>query len=134
MAQHIDQLARELLERYYQHFPDTELPVPIDAIAVDLLGFSVEEEDGLEVSGMLLPAEEQIWLNGREARQSSGRRRFTLAHELGHWICQYQQGRIEPHFCRSELIGVGAGRRLEREANEFAAELLMPEPLVRREA
>ncbi len=134
MGQQIGQLARELLERYYRHFPDAELPVPIDAIAVDLLGLSVEEEDGLEVSGMLLPIEEQIWLNGREARQSSGRRRFTLAHELGHWICQYQQGRIAPRYCRTEMIGVGAGRSLEREANEFAAELLMPEALVRREA
>ncbi len=101
---------------------------------VDLLGLTVDENDELDVSGMLVPKEHQIWLNGREARQSSGRRRFTLAHELGHWICQYEQGHVETRYCRADEIGVGVGRRFEREANKFAAQLLMPEPLLRREA
>jgi Zn-dependent peptidase ImmA (M78 family) len=37
-------------------------------------------------------------------------------------------------MCRSEEVGVGEGRALEREANVFAAELLMPEGAVRSEA
>jgi hypothetical protein len=124
---------QELLNRFYAHFDEAELPIPVESIAVDLLGLEVEEDDGLEVSGMLLPADHQIWLNGREARQSPGRRRFTIAHEVGHWVCHFQQGRTEPKYCRSEEIGVGAGRAREREANTFAAQLLMPETLVRRE-
>ena len=85
---------------------------------------------------MLVPADQQIWLNGREARQSPGRRRFTVAHEIGHWICHFERGRFEPQYCRSEDIGVGIGigRTREREANAFASQLLMPEVLVRREA
>jgi IrrE N-terminal-like domain len=126
--------AAAVLERYYTHFEADELPVPIDSIAVDLLGLVVDEEDGLEVSGMLVPADHQVWLNGRESRQSPGRRRFTLAHEVGHWVCHYEQGRVEPTYCRSDVIGVGVGRAREREANAFAAQLLMPESLVRREA
>lgn len=129
-----DPRAADVLSRYFQHFQDAELPIPVEAIAIDLLGLAVEEDDALAVSGMLVPSDRQIWLNGREARQSVGRRRFTLAHELGHWVCQFQQGRIEPSYCRAEEIGVGAGRELEREANAFAAELLMPAALVRREA
>ncbi len=123
-----------LLQRYFEHFPGPELPVPVDSIAVDLLGLTVDENDDLDISGMLVPSDHQIWLNGREARQSSGRRRFTLAHELGHWVCQYEQGHVEPRYCRSDEIGVGVGRRLEREANTFAAQLLMPEVVLRREA
>lgn len=134
LAEGTAERAAELIDRYYRHFDDPELPVPVDAIAVDLLGFAVDEDDALDVSGMLIPAEKQVWLNGRESRSSEGRRRFTLAHELGHWVCQYQQGQAEPRYCRSEEIGVGVGRKLEREANAFAAELLMPAPLVRREA
>lgn len=126
--------AAELIDRYYRHFKDPELPVPVDAIAVDLLGLVVDEDDALDVSGILVPAEKQVWLNGRESRSSEGRRRFTLAHELGHWICQYQEGLAETRYCRSEEIGVGVGRKLEREANAFAADLLMPASLVRREA
>src|SRR5262249_40549636 len=109
-------------------------PVPIEAIAVDLLGLSVDEHESLDASGMLIPAEHQIWLNGTESRRSSGRRRFTLAHELGHRLCQYLAGHDEPTFCRAADVGVGAGTSREREANVFAAALLMPEQLVRREA
>jgi hypothetical protein len=130
----IDPRVADLIERYYEHFSADELPIPVESIAVDLLGLVVDEDEALEVSGMLVPVEYQIWLNGAEARQSAGRRRFTLAHEVGHWICHYEQGRAEPKYCRSEEIGVGVGRAREREANTFAAQLLMPEALVRREA
>jgi hypothetical protein len=56
----------------------------------------------------------------------SGRRRFTIAHEIGHFV-------LHPERCRPERGGAvnEAGRREEREADAFAAELLMPEPLVR---
>jgi Zn-dependent peptidase ImmA (M78 family) len=134
MASTAEAQAAQLLQRYHKHFSDPELPVPIEAIAVDLLGLSVDEHESLDASGMLIPAERQIWLNGSESRRSAGRRRFTLAHELGHWTCQYLAGREEPTFCRAADVGVGAGIRLEREANVFAAALLMPEQLVRREA
>jgi Zn-dependent peptidase ImmA (M78 family) len=130
----IDSRVAALLERYYEHFSANELPIPVESIAVDLLGLVVEDDEALDVSGMLVPIDHQIWLNGREARQSSGRRRFTLAHEVGHWVCHYEQGRVEPKYCRSEEIGVGVGRAHEREANAFASQLLMPEELVRREA
>ena len=98
--------------------------MPVESIAEDLLGLAVGEREDLEVSGMLLPAERQIWLN---ASESPARQRFTLAHELGHWVCQHLEGRSVPVFCRAAEVGVGEGRLLEREANVFAAELLMPE-------
>ena len=129
-----DPRADVLRERYHATFGGSELPVPVDAIAEDLLGLSVAEDE-LEVSGLLLPAERRIWLNAREACESPGRRRFTLAHELGHWICQCLEGRMAPVYCRSDEVGPpnGDARQLEREANVFAAELLMPELLVRKE-
>jgi Zn-dependent peptidase ImmA (M78 family) len=110
-----------------------ELPVPVEAIAEDLVGLSVAESEELEVSGLLLPAERQIYLNASEARESPGRRRFTLAHELGHWVCQCLEGRTAPVYCRPKDVSAAADRALEREANVFAAELLMPEPAVRAE-
>ena len=124
-----DPRAGVLRKRYRERFPATpEIPVPVEAIAGDLLGLAVGERDYLEVSGMLLPGEREIWLNSSE---SPARRRFTLAHELGHWVCQVQEGRRKPVFCRSDDVGVEEGRALEREANVFAAELLMPEDTVR---
>ena len=105
--------------------------MPVESIAQDLLGRAVGEREDLEGSGMLVPAERQIWLN---AAESPARQRFTLAHELGHWVCQHLEGRSVPVFCRATEVGVGEGRLLEREANVFAAELLMPEDEVRATA
>jgi Zn-dependent peptidase ImmA (M78 family) len=83
---------------------------------------------------MLLPAERQIWVNAREAKESPGRRRFTLAHELGHWICQCLEGRGATIMCRAEDVSPETDRTMEREANVFGAELLMPEEAIRRHA
>ncbi len=159
-----DPRAAELLARHREVFGGSAVPVPVESIAEDLLGLRIAESDGLPVSGLLLPREREIWLNAAEARQSSGRRRFTIAHELGHWVCQVIEGHRAPIYCRQAAIhpaaaaepahprrsepqpgagadpprGVGAGPvrpattpPLEREANVFAAELLMPEPAVR---
>ncbi len=83
----------------------------------------------MKVSGMLLPAERRILVN---AVESESRRRFTIAHELGHWICQCLEGTAKPVYCRAEEIGVDLeAKALEREANIFAANLVMPEAAVR---
>jgi IrrE N-terminal-like domain len=124
-----DPRAADLLRRYHERFGGSlQPPVPVEAIAEDFLGLSVAEAESLQVSGMLLPSEREVWLN---ATESPERRRFTLAHELGHWVCQVMEGRGAPVMCRADEVGVGEGRALEREANVFAAELLMPEEGVR---
>jgi len=56
----------------------------------------------------------------------SGRRRFAIAHEIGHFVLHPEPRRRERSGAVSE-----AGNGEEREADAFAAELLMPEHLVR---
>ena len=59
------------------------------------------------------------------ASSSPARRRFSIAHELGHW--QHHRGRSS--ICRSDEIGGGGGGRnppAERQADVYAADLLMP--------
>lgn len=123
-----DARAYELRERYHAAFGGAELPVPVEAIAEDLEGLRIEQghEDGL--SGMLVPDRRLIWLNGDDVPE---RRRFTIAHELGHWICQYREGTLKLFYCRPGDVAAAADRAAEREANVFVAELLMPEPAVR---
>ena len=67
-----DPRAEALRRRYHELFGGEELPVPVEAIAEDLLGLSINEDEELPVSGMLLPAERQIWVNAREAHGESG--------------------------------------------------------------
>jgi Zn-dependent peptidase ImmA (M78 family) len=123
-----DPRAHALRERYHELFEAPELPVPVEAIAEDLLGLNVEEAELDGVSGLLYPAERRIYVKTEEPKP---RQRFTLAHELGHWVCQHLEGQMSPVFCRSEEVGIGEGRLREREANVFAAELLLPDDVVR---
>lgn len=124
----VDPRAHALRERYHGLFGGGELPVPVEAIAEDLLGLGVSEERLDGVSGLLDPRRRWIVVNAADVPP---RRRFTLAHELGHWVCQALEGHAATLYCRVEEVGVGEGRALEREANVFAAELLMPEAAVR---
>jgi hypothetical protein len=130
-----DPRAHAVRERYLGLFGGPELPVPVEAIAEDLLGLRVEESWDIEYSGMLLPAERRILLNAAEAPRDEAplrRFRFTIAHEVGHWVCHVVGAqRAEPVFCRAKDLSEDADRTIEREANVFAAELLMPEPAVR---
>ena len=66
----------------------------------------------------------------RKSIRENGRKNFTLAHEIGHFLLP---GHGETELaCASTDIGNwgGASQRIEREADEFAAELLLPSRLV----
>ena len=83
---------------------------------------------------MLISAERRVVVNASEAMSGdtpSRRIRFTIAHELGHWICHARGLDDAPTYCRSQDLAEDADRALEREANVFGAELLMPEAAVR---
>ena len=128
---------------------DGETPVPVDDIADSVFSLLVREvadmsaapgfpqlEPGQSISGLLLPSSGEIWVNAEEALQWPGRRRFTICHELGHWVL-HQRGQ-QSLFCRRGSIDEApADTRpplpvTEEEANVFAAALLMPADLIRR--
>jgi hypothetical protein len=134
-TRYTDPRAHELRERYVATYGGDEIPVPVESIAEDLLGLRIEEDDLGECSGMLIPAERLIRVNASEAMSGdtpTQRQRFTIAHELGHWIC-HANGREQaaPTYCRSQDVSQDTDRTVEREANVFGAELLMPEAAVR---
>jgi Zn-dependent peptidase ImmA (M78 family) len=81
-----------LRARYHELYEADELPVPVEAIAEDLLGLYVEEVDLDGVSGLLYPAERLIQVNANDAPT---RRRFTLAHESATGFAKCR--RVEAH-------------------------------------
>jgi hypothetical protein len=126
--------AHELRDRYLATYGGDEIPVPVESIAEDLLGLRIEEDDLGECSGMLIPSERLILVNASEAMSGdtpTRRHRFTIAHELGHWICHARGMEDAPTYCRAKDVSQDTDRTLEREANVFGAELLMPEVAVR---
>jgi hypothetical protein len=69
----------------------------------------------------------------RASTRDSGRMNFTIAHEIGHFVLPgHDQASLA---CTASDVANWAdaskGREFEREADEFAAELLMPESLVK---
>jgi len=70
---------------------------------------------------------------GVNALHSLSRQRFTIAHELGHLLLHESQDlHVDEAFpirLRSRVSGLAVDER-EIEANQFAAELLMPTELI----
>jgi hypothetical protein len=138
-SRYSDPRAHELRAEYLRAFGGDEIPVPVESIAEDLLGLRIELSDEIDCSGVLLPAERRILLNMAECVVGRDtlllrRFRFTISHEIGHWVCHCLEGAApatEPSYCRSVDLTAAADRKLEREANVFAAELLMAEFAVR---
>jgi hypothetical protein len=104
--------ARRVLSRVREYVWDGEsLPVPVEDIVADEFGLLVRLVDDLStapgceniprdhLSGLLLTGRGEIWVNAWEAEQWDGRRRFTIGHELGHYV-MHQDGR-PGIYCRS---------------------------------
>lgn len=124
------------------------LPVPVEDIADSHFGLRVCESDDLaavagapalgdgeELSGLLVVDAREVWVNALEAQQSPGRRRFTIGHELGHWVMhRTPHGKV---FCRAHAVDPGSDREqtpdIEEEASLYSGALLFPSALVRAE-
>jgi hypothetical protein len=146
--------AERVLESVPPYVWDGEsLPVPVEEIASTCFALQVvdvEAEEMAEVpdsptlapgqafSGLLLAGLAEIWVNATEARRWPPRRRFTIGHELGHWVLHRDTASLL--FCRSTTVQPEERARpeappapdIEDEASVFAAALLMPADLVRR--
>ena len=113
-------------------------PVPVERIAREHAQV-VREPLPSDISGMLVPLptddEQARWAIVVNSNDPAVRQRFTIAHELGHLLIHrystpHADGRYQVRF-RDEKSATGSVRE-EIEANQFAAELLMPERYVRR--
>jgi hypothetical protein len=128
------------LARFTATYGASVPPVDVEELAASLCRLRVRDADDLcpiagiapptPLSGLLLPARWEIWVRRDEP---APRRRFTVAHEVGHHLLHSDGAAV---LCRPADVETAAGdeRAREREANRFAAELLMPEPLVRAAA
>lgn len=110
------------------------LKLPVDVKkAAESLGIKVVEkslED--DVSGMLIMDNGQGTIVVNEHHHPN-RKRFTIAHELGHYRMHREPSGI---FVDSKAVFYrdkdSMGATKEVEANNFAAELLMPEEAIRK--
>jgi Zn-dependent peptidase ImmA (M78 family) len=117
--------ARELTDVY------STPPIPVFDIAeqrgvnVVFASFGRHSET---ISGFCDFAAARLYVNEND---SSGRKMFTIAHELGHWLLHRDFIKSGSHLYRAlPRFKAPSESVLEKEANLFAAELLVPRSLV----
>lgn len=130
-----------LAARIFEIEPDLPIPLPIEALCerFDIIAIEELETDGFEAalitdelksSGSILVAE----------NRSPQRRRFSIGHELGHFLIPThlpQEG--ASFFCSADDMrrldpkDQVRRRRMEFEANRFSASLLIPPHFLRSE-
>lgn len=111
----------------------TKLPVPVEHLAglcgARVIGHSFQ--DALEGLLVELDGGPVIGFNSRTRHE--GRRRFTVAHELGHLVMRHHERfHIDLGTTAADGHPPDYDWLSEREANDFAANLLMPDGEVRR--
>jgi len=113
--------------------------VPVDTIPLaHELGLNVYKvgDWGDDISGKIQKDEEHggrsgyaIFVNGNHSVQ---RRRFTIAHEIAHFILHTPL--IGDGIFDDALYRSNQSHFIETEANQMAADILMPLPLIKKKA
>ena len=135
---------RRLASALLKQLPDTSSRIPIHDIARALNIVAIEEAPLRSIEGCLQSdawkSEGQIIVN---SASSARRQRYTVAHELGHFLNERHSPTTDVGFaCTAEDLGTPrrSGRDLiqEQEANTFAIEVLTPQqslaPFLRKAA
>lgn len=130
-----------LVTRILQLEPARAMPVPIEQLCRQFDITSIGELETADFEAALITDECKsagaILVASERTRQ---RRRFSIAHELGHFLIPSHLPRPgERSLCSSEHLSIhdlkeqDRRRRMEAEANRFAALLLIPPPVLRAE-
>ncbi len=108
-------------------------PLDIEQVVKQVFGISIiEEKFDKNVSGFI----ENIngkWLIYLNKYESVFRKRFTIAHELAHFIKHKDNYLFGSVFPDKVFFRDSVNNSIEREANDFAAELLMPKDVFIKE-
>lgn len=115
----VEKMAARLLTRHNLRPPYDLEALVLNYATVEQYHFPLDA-DGVTI-GIGGEKKPQILINSNSPET---RRKFTLAHELGHIIIPWHTGTIVSHLGKIEANE--DYRRMESEANQFAAELLLP--------
>ncbi len=102
--------------------------IDLDDIAF-ALGARVDRTQSSDYEGTLVRYGNRGWITVNTAHGNLGRERFSIGHEIGHWILHPTISQL--WLCTEDDIQRYAGSIREIEANAFSAELLLPKHLVR---
>ena len=109
-------------------------PVDVERVAW-FLGFIVIKFEFPDSVSAVTFIEREVRSIGVNSAHPHTRRRFSIAHEIGHFLCgheSFDEEREATHI-ENRRTFMDSQNQQEREANEFASELLMCEEFLRRD-
>jgi Zn-dependent peptidase ImmA (M78 family) len=123
-------LAREKAANILSMYQINETPIDVEFIAKQL-GFEVHPfsfPDEISAAIKTIGSLKVIGINDKHPKT---RQRFSIAHELGHYLSGHEEFDEDKRaFVDPSKKFLNPQFRQEEEADEFAAELLMPETLL----
>lgn len=131
---------KRLAEAITKQLGDEPRAVPVRQIAADIDIYEIREEPLIGLAGCLIVPENKsegaIAVDGRMGEE---RKRYTIGHEIGHYVNPMHRASSPEGFkcTRKDMLADAAKpgdghAKMEVEANQFAAELLMPDAWIRR--
>lgn len=126
-------LAREKAHNILAMFAITNPPVNVTSIA-EGLGFKVVLHDFPKTMSARIFIEGEIKAIGVNKNDPKVRQSFSVAHELGHYLSGHEDYSYEEkRVVDKEKIYLDPRHHDEEEADEFAAELLMPDFMLKKD-
>lgn len=126
----------EIASGILSHLGKLPIPVPIEDLArrLDITDIRTLETDGFE-GGLITDRDKSRGVILVNEKSRSHRRRFSVGHELGHFLCpRHMPPKGDSFLCSSEDMrrstetSSNPAVRMEVEANRFSALVLMPQP------
>lgn len=125
-----------------KHEPDLQIPVPIEVLCskLDIVDIQALTTEGYE-GGLLTQVDKTTGIILFNEHSPRKRRRFTIAHELGHFLIPSHKPSEDGKFLCSlvDMFSLSKNEidkrlRMEAEANRFASHILLPAPRFRKDA
>src|SRR3989344_5131900 len=127
-------LAREKAHNILSMYKIIEPPVDVRKIS-NLLGFKIILFDFPETLSAVIKIESTKKIIAVNKNKPEVRQRFSIAHELGHYLSGHDNfSHQRETFIDRDKKYLDPHHREEEEADEFAAELLMPEFMLKKDA
>ena len=130
--------AQELYVRVFKKYPtldDNRVSTNLDQV-LDYLNIMAESVDLNEVLGEhdnvagLLLKEDNEWYIYTNSTNPAYRQRFTIAHEIGHYYLNHISKETPNDVMWRDNVSTLGTDPMEKSANAFAAELLMPATII----
>ena len=119
----------QYVENFHVKYEIKNIPVPVEKIAENL-GLTLRRAPSDNFSGLLL-RKDGLAVIGLNSNESPARQRFSIAHELGHFFLHESKDVfIDYRDNKKDIVRTPK----EKEANMFAASLLMPKEKILADA